>query len=329
MAYFDEAKITVISGKGGDGCLSFRREKYIERGGPDGGDGGDGGDIILEIDLNLNSLSSFKGKRNFKAVSGKNGSGKNKKGKSGEDLVIKVPIGTQIYATQTKELIGEINESNSKIIVAKGGKGGLGNARFKSPTNQAPKKTTKGEQSDSREIFLEMRLIADIGLLGLPNAGKSTLINALTNSKSKVGNFPFTTLIPTLGVLENSEKSLTIADMPGIIEGASDGHGLGFKFLRHLHRTKFLLHLVDCSISADEALDSFSIIEKELKEFHLDFSKQKRWVCLTKVDLLTHQKISNIVNQFSKRLKDIPLILISSKSGTGLEELKKELFKRL
>ena len=329
MAYFDEAKITVISGKGGDGCLSFRREKYIERGGPDGGDGGDGGDIILEIDLNLNSLSSFKGKRNFQAVSGKNGSGRNKKGKSGEDLVIRVPIGTQIYATQTKELIGEINESNSKIIVAKGGKGGLGNARFKSSTNQAPKKTTKGEHSDSREIFLEMRLIADIGLLGLPNAGKSTLINALTNSKSKVGNFPFTTLIPTLGVLENSEKSLTIADMPGIIEGASDGHGLGFKFLRHLHRTKFLLHLVDCSISADEALGSFSIIENELKEFHLDFSKQKRWVCLTKVDLLTDQKISNIVNQFSKRLKDIPLILISSKDGTGLEELKKELFKRL
>ena len=177
MAYFDEAKITVISGKGGDGCLSFRREKYIERGGPDGGDGGDGGDIILEIDLNLNSLSSFKGKRNFQAVSGKNGSGRNKKGKSGEDLVIKVPIGTQIYATQTKELIGEINESNSKIIVAKGGKGGLGNARFKSSTNQAPKKTTKGEQSDSREIFLEMRLIADIGLLGLPNAGKSTPVS--------------------------------------------------------------------------------------------------------------------------------------------------------
>ena len=241
MAYFDEAKITVISGKGGDGCSSFRREKYIERGGPDGGDGGDGGDIILEIDLNLNSLSNFKGKRNFQAASGKSGSGRNKKGKSGEDLVIKVPIGTQIYATQTKELIGEINESNSRIIVAKGVKGGLGNARFKSSTNQAPKKTTKGEQFDSREIFLEMRLIADIGLLGLPNAGKSTLINALTNSKSKVGSFPFTTLIPTLGVLENSEKSLTIADMPGIIEGASDGHGLGFKFLRHLHLS--LIHI--------------------------------------------------------------------------------------
>ena len=270
--FIDFIKINCRSGNGGSGSSHFRREKFVPLGGPDGGDGGKGGDIILKGNSQLWTLLHLRYTKHLIAENGGNGSGSKKHGRDGKDIIINVPLGTVAKSVDDNNIILEIIKEGEEKILLKGGQGGLGNFHFKSSTNQAPKKTTKGEQSDSREIFLEMRLIADIGLLGLPNAGKSTLINALTNSKSKVGNFPFTTLIPTLGVLENSEKSLTIADMPGIIEGASDGHGLGFKFLRHLHRTKFLLHLVDCSISADEALDSFSIIENELKEFHLDFS---------------------------------------------------------
>jgi|TARA_Y100000996_G_scaffold9715_1_gene8019 GTP-binding protein len=329
MAFFDEARITVISGKGGNGCSSFRREKYIPKGGPDGGDGGKGGDVIAIHDKNLNSLINLKGKKIFSAQAGKAGSGKNMKGESGEDLMISLPNGTLIYADKTGELIGEITDINEKIVIARGGKGGLGNARFKSSTNQSPRKFTEGEESDKRDIMLELRLIADVGLLGLPNAGKSTLINYITNSKSKIGSYAFTTLGPELGVMENDEKKITIADLPGIISGASEGQGLGIKFLKHAYRTRFLLHLVDGTEAIDKALISFDTIEKELDEFHLDFSNQKRWLCITKTDLIEEEKLSDILKAFQVKFPDLPIYPISSLKGEGLENLKEELFKQI
>jgi GTP-binding protein len=329
MAFFDEARIQAISGKGGNGCLSFRREKYIPRGGPDGGDGGDGGNVIVSLDSNLNSLNHLKGKKVFAAKSGNSGSGKNMRGESGDDLVIPVPNGTLIHALETGEYVGEINLETQIITIAKGGKGGLGNARFKSSTNQAPRKTTNGEESDTREIMLELRLIADVGLLGLPNAGKSTLISSITNSKSKIGAYAFTTLDPELGVMENAIQKITIADLPGIIEGASQGLGLGTKFLKHAYRTKFLLHLVDGTQDADKALESFNVIEKELEDFHLDFSDQQRWICITKTDLIKDEDLSDLINKFQSKFPKTAIYPISSITKNGLDILTEELFKQI
>ena len=329
MAFFDEARIQAISGKGGNGCLSFRREKYIPRGGPDGGDGGDGGNVIVCLDTNLNSLNHLKGKKVFAAKAGSSGSGKNMRGESGNDLIIFVPNGTLIHALETGEYIGEINLETESIIIAKGGKGGLGNARFKSSTNQAPRKITNGEEADSREILLELRLIADVGLLGLPNAGKSTLISNITNSKSKIGAYAFTTLDPELGVMENAVQKITIADLPGIIEGASKGLGLGTKFLKHAYRTKFLLHLVDGTQNPAEALESFNIIEKELEDFHLDFSAQKRWICITKTDLIDDQDLSDLIIKFQTKFPKTAIYPISSITKDGLDVLTEELFKQI
>tara|TARA_B100001057_G_scaffold495313_1_gene594009 strand:- start:307 stop:1296 length:990 start_codon:yes stop_codon:yes gene_type:complete len=328
MAFFDEARIQAISGKGGNGCLSFRREKYIPRGGPDGGDGGDGGNVIVSLDSNLNSLNHLKGKKVFSAKSGSSGSGKNMRGESADNLVIPVPNGTLIHALETGEYVGEINLETQSIIIAKGGKGGLGNARFKSSTNQSPRKTTNGEESDTREIMLELRLIADVGLLGLPNAGKSTLISNITNSKSKIGAYAFTTLDPELGVMENARQKITIADLPGIIEGASKGLGLGTKFLRHAYRTKFLLHLVDGTQDPEEALESFNVIEKELEDFHLDFSDQQRWICITKIDLIKDNDLSNLINKFQSKFPKTAIYPISSIKGDGIDILTDELFKQ-
>jgi len=329
MAFFDEARIQAISGKGGNGCLSFRREKYIPRGGPDGGDGGDGGNVIVCLDTNLNSLNHLKGKKVFAAKAGSSGSGKNMRGESGNDLIIFVPNGTLIHALETGEYVGEINLETESIIIAKGGKGGLGNARFKSSTNQAPRKFTNGEEADSREILLELRLIADVGLLGLPNAGKSTLISNITNSKSKIGAYAFTTLDPELGVMENAVQKITIADLPGIIEGASKGLGLGTKFLKHAYRTKFLLHLVDGTQNPAEALESFNIIEKELEDFHLDFSAQKRWICITKTDLIDDQDLSDLIIKFQTKFPKTAIYPISSITKDGLDVLTEELFKQI
>ena len=329
MAFFDEARIQAISGKGGNGCLSFRREKYIPRGGPDGGDGGDGGNVIVCLDTNLNSLNHLKGKKVFAAKAGSSGSGKNMRGESGNDLIIFVPNGTLIHALETGEYVGEINLETESIIIAKGGKGGLGNARFKSSTNQAPRKITNGEEADSREILLELRLIADVGLLGLPNAGKSTLISNITNSKSKIGSYAFTTLDPELGVMENAVQKITIADLPGIIEGASKGLGLGTKFLKHAYRTKFLLHLVDGTQNPTEALESFNIIEKELEDFHLDFSAQKRWICITKTDLIDDQDLSDLIIKFQTKFPKTAIYPISSITKDGLDVLTEELFKQI
>ena len=329
MQFIDLALIHIRSGTGGSGCSSFRREKFIEFGGPDGGDGGDGGNVIVCLDTNLNSLNHLKGKKVFAAKAGSSGSGKNMRGESGNDLIIFVPNGTLIHALETGEYVGEINLETESIIIAKGGKGGLGNARFKSSTNQAPRKFTNGEEADSREILLELRLIADVGLLGLPNAGKSTLISNITNSKSKIGSYAFTTLDPELGVMENAVQKITIADLPGIIEGASKGLGLGTKFLKHAYRTKFLLHLVDGTQNPTEALESFNIIEKELEDFHLDFSAQKRWICITKTDLIDDQDLSDLIIKFQTKFPKTAIYPISSITKDGLDVLTEELFKQI
>jgi len=321
MAFYDEARIKVISGKGGDGCVSFRREKYIPRGGPDGGDGGDGGNVYIKYNSQLNSLVSLKGKKVFSAKSGKSGQGKNMKGSSGDDETILVPDGTLIFHQDTDELIGEITPETPEILVAQGGKGGLGNARFKSSTNQTPRKNTSGTESEVRNLYLELRLIADVGLLGLPNAGKSSLINAITNSKSKIGSYEFTTLSPSLGILKDEKKTLSIADLPGLIEGASEGLGLGLRFLKHAYRTKLLIHVVDGSSGLEDAIRSYSVIEDELKKFYLDFSQQERWICISKVDLMNPELISSVVQEFQSKYPNIPIYCISSESNEGLEHL--------
>lgn len=321
MAFYDEARIKVISGKGGDGCVSFRREKYIPRGGPDGGDGGDGGNVYIKYNSQLNSLVSLKGKKVFSAKSGKSGQGKNMKGSSGDDETILVPDGTLVFHQATDELIGEITPETPEILVAQGGKGGLGNARFKSSTNQTPRKNTSGTESEERNLYLELRLIADVGLLGLPNAGKSSLINAITNSKSKIGSYEFTTLSPSLGILKDEKKTLSIADLPGLIEGASEGLGLGLRFLKHAYRTKLLIHIVDGSAGLEDAIRSYSVIEEELKKFYLDFSQQERWICISKVDLMNPELISSVVQKFQSKYPNIPIYCISSKSNEGLEHL--------
>lgn len=329
MAFYDEARIKVISGKGGDGCVSFRREKYIPKGGPDGGDGGKGGDVYIQLDSQLNSLVTLKGKKTFAATSGKGGQGKNMKGHSGKDEIILVPEGTIIFHKETNEQIGEITLDNPKILVAKGGKGGLGNARFKSSTNQAPRKNTLGEKSDERNLYLELRLIADVGLLGLPNAGKSSLINAITNSKSKIGSYEFTTLSPSLGILKDEQRTISIADLPGLIEGASEGMGLGVKFLKHAYRTKLLIHIVDGSAGIEDAMKSYLVIENELKKFYLDFNEQERWICISKIDLMEKDLISLTIQTFQEKYPTVPIFSISSKNNEGLELLSDRLLSLL
>ena len=244
MKFVDEAEITVEAGNGGDGCLSFRREKYIEKGGPDGGDGGDGGSVFLLADESLNTLVDFRFQPRYRAESGQSGQGRKCTGKSGEDLFIKVPVGTSVIDMNTEELLADLNNLNEQVLIARGGKHGMGNIRFKSSTNQAPRKITKGTKGEKRTIQLQLRLVADVGLLGLPNAGKSTLIRSVSAAKPKVADYAFTTLVPNLGVVSvGLEHSFTMADVPGLIEGASDGAGLGVRFLKHLSRTPLLLHL--------------------------------------------------------------------------------------
>jgi len=262
MKFLDQAKIYVKAGSGGSGSSSFRREKFIEFGGPDGGDGGIGGSVILTAVENLNTLIDFRFKQHFEARRGQNGMGKKKTGKAGEDLVLKVPIGTQIFEEDNNTLIEDLNTIGQKIIIAKGGKKGLGNVRFKSSTNRAPRKKTDGSKGESFWIWLQLKVIADIGIIGLPNAGKSSLLSALTKAKPKIANYPFTTLNPNLGVATYSDKEITIADIPGLIEGAHEGVGLGDKFLRHIERCKSLIHLID--ITNEDIIENYLKIRQEL-----------------------------------------------------------------
>jgi GTP-binding protein len=289
MKFVDEAVITVTAGNGGNGCISFRREKFIPLGGPDGGDGGDGGSVWLEADENLNTLVDFRHDRYFKAQRGQNGMGRQMFGKAGEDITIKVPIGTEVVNVATDEIIGDLTVHGARMLVAQGGEGGKGNVHFKSSVNRAPRKASNGTPGEEREIRLEMKLLADVGLLGFPNAGKSTLIRAVSAATPKVADYPFTTLHPNLGVVSvEIARSFVIADIPGLIEGAADGAGLGSLFLRHVQRTRLLLHLVDMA-PFDESIDpaeQVRAIENELRKYDPDMLDKPRWLVLNKGDLL-------------------------------------------
>ncbi|MFM6989385.1 MAG: Obg family GTPase CgtA, partial [Arenimonas sp.] len=287
--FVDEAVITVTAGNGGNGCISFRREKFIPLGGPDGGDGGDGGSVWLQADENLNTLVDFRHERYFKAQRGQNGMGRQMFGKAGEDITIKVPVGTEVINVATDEIIGDLTEHGARLLVAQGGEGGKGNVHYKSSVNRAPRKAGTGTPGEEREIRLEMKLLADVGLLGFPNAGKSTFIRAVSAATPKVADYPFTTLHPNLGVVSvEVARSFVIADIPGLIEGAADGAGLGSLFLRHVQRTRLLLHLVDMA-PFDESIDpaqQVRAIEDELRKYDPDMLDKPRWLVLNKGDLL-------------------------------------------
>ncbi len=293
MKFVDEVTIRVEAGKGGGGSLSFRREKFIPFGGPDGGDGGDGGSIYLKADLHVNTLVDFRHKRLLRAQNGGYGSGKTSTGKSGADLYIPVPVGTTVYDANTQELIGDLATVGQTLCVAQGGFHGLGNARFKSSTNRAPRQTTPGSLGEARDLRLELKILADVGLCGLPNSGKSSLIRAISHATPKVGDYPFTTLHPHLGVVSVGEfQSFVVADIPGLIAGASEGVGLGIRFLKHLSRTKLLLQVVDISGTDDqEPAKAVQTIETELAQFSLDLSSKERWLVLNKTDLVPAEEL--------------------------------------
>ena len=274
MKFLDQAKINLKAGNGGSGSASFRREKFVEFGGPDGGDGGDGGSIVFEAERNLNTLIDYRYSQHFKAENGKPGSKRNKTGANGKDLILKVPIGTQIYEEDNNTIIYDFKKNKEKYLVASGGKGGLGNVRFKSSTNRAPKKKTNGKNGEEFWIWLQLKIIADVGIVGLPNAGKSSLLAALTRAKPKIANYPFTTLNPNLGVTYYDNKEVTLADIPGLVEGAHKGVGLGDKFLRHIERCKILLHLID--VTEDNLVENYKKIRSELQSYNLSLSKKKK-----------------------------------------------------
>ncbi|NDH49601.1 MAG: GTPase ObgE [Proteobacteria bacterium] len=325
MNFVDEVEITVTGGKGGNGCLSFRREKYIPKGGPDGGDGGQGGSVYIQSSETLNTLIDFRYKKKFNAANGKDGAGKNRFGPGGSDLVILVPVGTTVINVSTNEIIFDFTEKDQKVIVARGGKGGLGNARFKSSTNQAPRMTIPGELGDERQIKLELRSIADVGLVGLPNAGKSTLISNVSEAKPKIADYPFTTLSPVLGVVKvDVDQSFVIADIPGLIEGAADGVGLGISFLKHIERTKLLLHVIDLSpiLENEDLTQSFYSIKQELEKYGPSVSDKPRWIVLNKSDLFPSDSISKIVQEFINQINwHTNYYVISSVTGEGTKEL--------
>ena len=301
MKFLDEAKITVKAGDGGNGCCSFRREKFIEFGGPNGGDGGHGGSIILSVSSSLNTLIDYRFTQQFKAERGENGKGNNKTGASGKDLILKVPIGTQIYAEDKKTLLYDLIKEGESIKIANGGKGGLGNTRFKSSTNQAPRKTTNGVTGEEFEIWLELKIIADIGLVGFPNSGKSSLLSLTTRAKPKIGDYPFTTTNPNLGVINIDDREIIIADIPGLIKGAHRGVGLGDKFLKHIERCKSLLHLID--INEDNLYNRYKIIREELEKYSPELMNKREIVAFNKVDLLEEEEISEKINEFKKNFK--------------------------
>lgn len=292
MKLVDEAEVQVIAGNGGNGCVGFRREKYIPLGGPDGGDGGDGGSVWLVADENLNTLVDFRHQKMFRAKRGENGMGRQAYGKGGEDLTIRVPVGTTITNVETDEVIGDLTRPGDRLLVAKGGKGGLGNMHFKSSTNRSPQRALPGLEGEQRVLRMELKLLADVGLLGFPNAGKSTLIRAVSAATPKVADYPFTTLYPNLGVVSVEQyRSFVIADIPGLIEGAADGAGLGAQFLRHLQRTRLLLHLVDVApmeggVEGVTPAEQVRLIEKELHKHDPELLDKPRWLVLNKADLL-------------------------------------------
>ena len=300
MKFLDQVKIFVKAGDGGSGSPSFRREKFIEFGGPDGGDGGKGGSVILKSERNLNTLIDYRYQQHFKAERGGDGSGKNKTGKGGKNLVLKVPIGTQVFEEDNKTVIFDFKKENEEFVIANGGKGGFGNTRFKSSTNRAPKKFTKGVNGEEYWIWLQLKTIADIGIIGLPNAGKSSLLASLTSANPKIANYKFTTLNPNLGVAMYDDKEITLADIPGLIEGAHTGTGLGIKFLKHIERCKTLLHLID--ITEEDLVKSYKQVRNELKKYSKDLLKKEELVIFNKVDLIAKDQINKKISIFKKKV---------------------------
>ena len=320
MKFVDEAIIRIAAGKGGNGCVSFRREKYIPKGGPDGGDGGDGGSVYLVADANLNTLVDFRHVRSFKATSGQAGMGSNRTGKGGDDLSIRVPVGTMVQDRETGELLGDLVEEGQRLLVAKGGVHGLGNTRFKSSTNRTPRQSTPGTPGESRELRLELKVLADVGLLGMPNAGKSTFIRAVSSARPKVADYPFTTLYPNLGVVRvEADRSFVVADIPGLIEGAAEGAGLGVRFLKHVARTRLLLHLVDVAPpDGSDPVVAVRTIAEELAKFSAELGGRERWLVLNKIDLLPDEERDARCADIVARLGwDGPVFRISAIAGEG------------
>jgi len=333
MKFVDEATIRVLAGNGGHGCLSFRREKYVERGGPDGGDGGHGGSVYLVADSSLNTLADFRVARKFKAEAGQGGSGRNKTGRSGDDLDVMVPLGTVIHDVDTGELICDLTEPGQRQKVADGGRGGLGNTRFKSSVNRAPRKITNGTRGEARHLRLELKVLADVGLLGMPNAGKSTLITAMSSAKPRIADYPFTTLHPNLGVVRvGFLQSFVMADIPGLIEGASEGAGLGIQFLKHLQRTRLLLHLVDIApIDPDvEPANEVKAIASELVKFSEELAEKPRWLVINKIDLLSDEDLPVASDMLLEALQWTgPVFEVSAATGAGTEELAQAVMQQL
>ena len=322
MKFLDQVKIYIKAGNGGDGSPSFRREKFIEFGGPDGGDGGKGGSVILKAEQNLNTLIDFRYQQHHKAKRGENGAGQNRTGKSGEDLILKVPLGTQVFEEDNKTLIYDFTKISEEFIAAAGGKGGLGNTRFKSSTNRAPRKFTKGTQGEEFTIWLQLKTIADIGIIGLPNAGKSSLLASVTNANPKIANYQFTTLNPNLGVASYDNKEITIADIPGLVEGAHKGTGLGIQFLKHIERCKSLLHLID--ITSEDLKKSYQQVKNELKKYSNKLTKKKELIVLNKIDLVDEKEVNHIIKDFKKNTKS-EVIALSTFNKSSVSKIKSKL----
>ncbi|MDC3016460.1 GTPase ObgE [Candidatus Pelagibacter sp.] len=322
MKFLDQVKIYIKAGDGGDGSPSFRREKFIEYGGPDGGDGGKGGSIILQSERNLNTLIDYRYQQHHKAERGENGMGQNRTGRSGENLILKVPLGTQVFEEDNKTLIYDFTKPGEKFVAATGGKGGLGNTKFKSSTNRAPRKFTKGTIGEEFTIWLQLKTIADIGIIGLPNAGKSSLLASITNASPKIANYQFTTLNPNLGVASYDDKEITIADIPGLIEGAHEGTGLGIQFLKHIERCKTILHLIDITVNNIEK--AYTQVKTELFSYSPDLINKKELIVLNKIDLVEEKIAKEIANDFSKKING-EILLLSTIDKNSVSKIKSKL----
>ena len=325
MNFIDEVHVEVSAGDGGKGCLSFRRAKNLPKGGPDGGDGGSGGNIVLKSNASLNTLAKFRYEKYFSAESGKKGLSNNKSGADGKDLFIEVPVGTIIYDESFEHKVADLDSDNKEVIVAKGGKGGSGNVRFKSSTNRSPRRTTQGQEGGSLSLRLELRLLADVGLLGKPNSGKSSLVNAVSSANPKIADYEFTTLKPSLGVVDySSDKGFVISDIPGLITGASKGIGLGFQFLKHLSRTRLILQMIDVEGQETKDIEEESqVLLLELREYDVNLTEKVKWLVLNKIDLIPKEKQMELKEYFDKQ-QDLEVSLISAKNRIGTENLMKE-----